>query len=206
MSGPYPLYPQRRPLLLASASPRRAELLRGLGLVFDVCNADVDESALVGENPVDYVARLARSKALAGHATSAGHKINSSRIDTPALGADTIVTIDGELLGKPADEAAAYSMWHKLSGKPHEVVTAVALVDANRQQVVAVTTRVWFTVMSKADMQAYWHSGEPRDKAGAYGIQGLGGAFVERIEGSYSAVVGLPVHETWQLLRKYGVV
>jgi septum formation protein len=210
MSGSYPLYPQRRPLLLASASPRRAELLRGLGVAFDVCNADVDESARVGETPVDYASRLARSKALGGYATNAAHKaaheINSSAIDTPALGADTIVTIDGELLGKPADEAAAHAMWQKLSGKAHEVVTAVALVDANRQQVMAVTTRVWFTSMSKADMRAYWHSGEPRDKAGAYGIQGLGGAFVERIEGSYSAVVGLPVHETWQLLRDFGVL
>jgi septum formation protein len=195
-----PLYPQRRPLLLASASPRRAELLRGMGVAFEVRNADVDESARPGENPVAYASRLALSKALAGY------KINPGPVDTPALGADTIVTIDGELLGKPADEAMAVAMWQKLSGRVHDVVTAVALVDAGRQQVTPVTTRVWFMSMSAADMQAYWRSGEPRDKAGAYGIQGLGGAFVGRIEGSYSAVMGLPVHETWQLLRSFGVL
>lgn len=196
---PSPLYTQQRPLVLASASPRRAELLGALGVGFDVCNADVDETPRSGENPVDYAARLALAKAVAGC------KKNSAVVDTPALGADTIVTIDGELLGKPADEAAAFAMWHKLAGRTHEVITAVALVDAKRRDVLAVTTRVWFTPMSVADMQAYWRSGEPCDKAGAYGIQGLGGVFVERIEGSYSGVVGLPVQETWRLLRDFAV-
>jgi len=200
MSTVNPLYPQQRPLVLASASPRRAELLRALGVGFDVCNADVDETPHSGENPVDYAARLALAKA------AAGYKKNSAAIDTPALGADTIVTIDGELLGKPVDEAAAFAMWHKLAGRIHEVITAVAVVDAKRREVLPVTTRVWFTPMSVADMQAYWQSGEPCDKAGAYGIQGLGGVFVERIEGSYSGVVGLPVQETWRLLREFGVL
>lgn len=197
---PSPLYTQQRPLVLASASPRRAELLRALGVGFDVCNADVDETPRSGENPVDYAARLALAKA------AAGYKKNSAVIDTPALGADTIVTIDGELLGKPVDEAAAFAMWHKLAGRTHDVITAVAVVDAKRREVLPVTTRVWFTPMSVADMQAYWRSGEPRDKAGAYGIQGLGGVFVKRIEGSYSGVVGLPVQETWRLLREFGVL
>jgi septum formation protein len=206
-TSPSPLYPQRRPLVLASASPRRAELLRAVGVSFDICNADVDESPLAGENPVDYAARLALAKAIAGHTlTVTAHKKNSAALDTPALGADTIVTIDGELLGKPHDEAMACTMWRKLAGRVHEVITAVAVVDALKQQVLPVTTRVWFAPMSPADMQAYWRSGEPCDKAGSYGIQGLGGAFVERIEGSYSAVVGLPVHETWQLLREFGVL
>jgi len=200
-----PLYPQQRPLLLASASPRRAELLRALGIDFGICNADVDETPLHSEDPVDYAARLALSKAVAGHALWADKK-NSVAADTPALGADTIVTVDGELLGKPADEAAAFAIWQKLAGRVHEVITAVAVVDAKRHKVIAVTTRVWFAAMSIADMQAYWRSGEPCDKAGAYGIQGLGGAFVERIEGSYSAVVGLPVQETWRLLREFGVL
>jgi len=197
---PSPLYSQQRPLLLASASPRRAELLRALGVDFAICNTDVDETPRHGENPVDYATRLALSKAVAGH------KKKPATVDTPALGADTIVTVDGELLGKPADEAAAVAIWQKLAGRMHEVITAVAIVDAKRRQVMPVTTRVWFASMSIADMQAYWRSGEPCDKAGAYGIQGLGGVFVERIEGSYSAVVGLPVRETWQLLRDFGVL
>jgi len=212
-----PLYPQQRPLLLASASPRRAELLHTLGVDFAICSADVDETPHHGENPVDYATRLALSKAIAGHSLpetikqaaetkKQAAKKNSAVLDTPALGADTIVTVDGELLGKPADEAAAFAMWQKLAGRMHEVITAVAVVDAKRRQVIPVTTRVWFASMSIADMQAYWRSGEPCDKAGAYGIQGLGGVFVERIEGSYSAVVGLPVRETWQLLRDFGVL
>jgi septum formation protein len=205
-----PLYPQQRPLVLASASPRRAELLRALGIGFDICNANVDETPLCNESPVDYATRLALVKAVAGHALHAASstmdKKNSLAVDTPALGADTIVTLDGELLGKPADEAAAFAMWRKLAGRAHEVVTAVAIVDAKQREAVSVTTRVWFTPMSGADMQAYWRSGEPCDKAGAYGIQGLGGAFVERIEGSYSGVVGLPVQETWRLLRDFGVL
>lgn len=200
------LYPQQRQLILASASPRRAELLRVLGVSFDIRNANVDETPHPLENPRDYVTRLALAKAVAGYeAVANANEKTPAATDTPALGADTIVTIDGELLGKPTDEAAARAMWKKLAGRVHEVSTAVALVDADRQQVIRVTTRVWFASMSDADMQAYWHSGEPHDKAGAYGIQGLGGAFIERIEGSYSAVVGLPMRETWQLLRDFGV-
>lgn len=186
-------------LILASASPRRAELLRAMGIRFDVCSVDVDESPLDNEEPVAYVRRLALAKALAG-------KKNAPATHTPALGADTIVTIDGELLGKPRDEPDAQATWHKLGGRVHEVVTAVAVADAHRHEVISVTTRVWFAAMTEADMRAYWRSGEPCDKAGAYGIQGLGGVFIERIEGSYSAVVGLPVYETWQLLRRFGVM
>lgn len=194
---------QKRLLLLASASPRRAELLRGMGLDFRVMAAAVDETPLLAEHPADYTARLARAKACAGRDAALATVTGQHAV---VLGADTIVTVAGELLGKPADEAAARVMWRKLGGNVHEVVTAVALADARRCEVRVVTTQVWFDVMSDADMAAYWASGEPLDKAGAYGIQGLGALFVARIDGSYSGVVGLPQRETLQLLREFAVV
>ncbi|MBT1444118.1 septum formation inhibitor Maf [Shewanella sp. JM162201] len=192
-------------LILASQSPRRKELLAqaGLGVAnfrFERVNPDIDESALEGETPSAYVGRLALEKARAGLALC-------SEFESPVvLGSDTIVVLDGALLGKPADKAEAAAMLRALSGRRHEVLTAVALTDGSRALCDTVTTKVQFAALSEGDILAYVDSGEPMDKAGAYGIQGLGGVFVEAIDGSYSAVVGLPLVETRRLLAQFGLV
>ncbi len=179
---------------LASASPRRRELLAQLGVDFVVVQAPIDESVLPGENAADYVLRLAKAKAQAGFAVQAQ--------PLPTLGADTIVVVDGEILGKPQDEADFLRMMRLLSGRGHQVYTAVALCldAASEPQAVTVATDVWFGALTPVQMQDYWRSGEPADKAGGYGIQGLGGRFIEKIHGSYFAVVGLPLYETAALL------
>ncbi len=182
---------------LASASPRRAELLAQIGVRFATCPTDIDERVLAAEAPAAYVERLARAKAA----------VALARLPQGAcvLGSDTAVVLDGQILGKPADFTEAQATLRALSGRAHEVLTAVALADATRCEVRVVATRVWFTALSDAQIARYWASGEPCDKAGAYGIQGLGAVFVSRIEGSYSAVVGLPLCETAQLLEAFGV-
>jgi septum formation protein len=182
-------------LHLASTSPRRREILAALNLDFTVVHADVDETPLDGEAPEEMVLRLAVAKAEAA-AIGPGHL---------SLGADTAVVIDGRILGKPADEADCLAMLAALSGRGHMVVTGVALGGADGTRTALSTTNVYFREISRDEALAYWQSGEPRDKAGAYAIQGLGGAFVERIEGSYSGVVGLPVFETVALLNEAGL-
>ena len=182
-------------LHLASTSPRRREILAALNLDFTVVRADVDETPLDGEAPEEMVLRLAVAKAEAA-AIGPGHL---------SLGADTAVVIDGRILGKPADEADCLAMLAALSGRGHMVVTGVALGGADGTRTALSTTNVYFREISRDEALAYWQSGEPRDKAGAYAIQGLGGAFVERIEGSYSGVVGLPVFETVALLNEAGL-
>lgn len=192
-------------LVLASQSPRRRELLAqaGLGVAgfsFERVNPDIDETPLVGESPANYVARLAVEKAKAGLALC-GH------IQAPVvLGSDTIVVLDGTLLGKPGDKADAVAMLSALSGREHEVRTAVALTDGDRTLCDTVTTKVRFADLSRQDILAYVDTGEPMDKAGAYGIQGLGGVFVEAIDGSYSAVVGLPLVESRRLLAAFSLI
>jgi septum formation protein len=186
-------------LLLASGSPRRADLLRTLGVAFRVLDVEVDETTRMGEAPVDYVRRLARDKARAGHAVAGDASL-------PVLAADTTVVLDGAILGKPLDDADARAMLARLAGRTHEVLTGVAVIDARGLPVDTVlATRVRFRALTPAEIAAYVASGEPLDKAGAYGIQGLGGALVERIEGSYSNVVGLPLAETLALLDAAGV-
>ncbi len=182
-------------LILASASPRRRALLEQLDLHFTVAVADIDERARAGEAPADLACRLAREKAL----TVLGHEP-----DATVLASDTIVVRDGEVLGKPADEDDAARMLRLLSGRSHQVMTAVAVLRQDYEDVFLVTTEVTFRPLSDAEIHAYVRSLEPLDKAGAYGIQGLGAAFVERIQGSYSAVVGLPLCETVQALRRAG--
>jgi septum formation protein len=181
-------------IALASASPRRRELLSQLGVDFVVVQAPIDEAVLPGEAAANYVLRLAKAKALAGFLAQPQ--------PLPTLGADTIVVVDGEILGKPQDEADFLRMMRLLRGRCHQVYTAVALCRdaADEPRAVTVATDVWFGPMSEAQMQAYWHSGEPADKAGGYGIQGLGGRFIAKIHGSYFAVVGLPLFETAALL------
>ena len=182
-------------LQLASRSPRRREILEALGIRFTIVSVDVDESPLDGEKPADMVLRLAQAKA---EAVDAG-------ADSIVLGADTEVVIDGEALGKPRDEADALAMLARLSGRAHQVLTGVAVCGPHGTRTALSKTDVYFREISRDEALAYWQSGEPRDKAGAYAIQGLGGVYVERIDGSYSGVVGLPVFETMALLREAGI-
>lgn len=186
----------RKPqLVLASASPRRAALLSQLGLVFTVNAGDIDETRRPGEAAAEMVRRLALTKA---EAAARGETL-------PVLGADTVVVVDGTVLGKPADRAEGLRMLTQLSGRAHEVLTAIALVHGGRREVRLSCSIVTFRPISAAEAETYWASGEPRDKAGGYGIQGIGGIFAERIEGSYSGIVGLPLAETEALLQAFGV-
>jgi len=186
-------------LYLASGSARRRELLTQIGVPFTAISADIDETPLTHESPAAYVERLARSKAEAGRAAVAS--------DAPfcVLGADTAVVLDGKILGKPVDEDDACAMLKMLSGCEHQVLTAIALLDFDRCESLVVTSQVRFREISPDEAAAYWASGEPRDKAGGYGIQGLGAVFVAGLTGSYSAVVGLPLCETAQLLGHFGI-
>lgn len=181
-------------IALASASPRRRELLSQLGVDYQVVKIDVDESQWPAESAPAYVARLAKAKASAGFAAVAQQM--------PALGADTIVVVDGQVLGKPKDQADFMRMMQLLQGRSHQVMTAVAVVHAQGVEASTVTTDVWFGPLTEAVMMAYWQTGEPHDKAGGYGIQGIAGRFIEKINGSYFAVVGLPLFETSQLLER----
>ena len=182
-------------LVLASSSPRRQAILEALGLEFSVEAVEVDESRNAGEAPQQMVLRLAAAKARAA-------KGDASRI---VIGSDTVVVLNGEVLGKPRDRDDAVAMLLRLSGRRHSVLTGVALSGPGGMQTALSKTVVCFREISRDEALAYWHSGEPCDKAGAYGIQGLGGAFVRAIEGSYSGVVGLPVYETSQMLLKAGI-
>lgn len=185
-----------RRLYLASTSPRRAELLAQIGVAFQSCAPAVDETPQPGEMPTAYVERLARAKALAVQAPEAHACV---------LGADTAVVLDGRILGKPVDKQDGIAMLRALSGRRHQVLTAVAVAQDGACLSEVVSTEVCFRALSEAEIQAYWASGEPCDKAGAYGIQGLAAVFVTRIEGSYSAVVGLPLCETARLLARCGI-
>ncbi|OYD24562.1 Maf family protein [Oceanimonas baumannii] len=185
-------------LYLASASPRRRELLAQLGVSFELVLPDIEECQQPGETAADYVQRLAYSKAQAGAVMAP--------LPLPVLGGDTIVVQNDEVLEKPRSEAHGKAMLRRLSGSTHRVMTAMALVTPTGCQGVLVTTEVTFRCLSEDDIARYWQSGEPADKAGGYGIQGLGGRFVSRINGSYSAVVGLPLVETEALLQRSGVV
>lgn len=184
-------------LYLASGSPRRRELLQQIGVPFTVIRAAIDETPLPDEAPRAYVERLALAKARAGAVQAGGPGV--------VLGADTAVVLHGRILGKPVDEADALATLAAMSGQEHQVLTSVALVDGARSQVLSVSSRVRFRLISAVEAKAYWASGEPLDKAGGYAIQGLGAVFVESLQGSYSAVVGLPLCETAQLLGDFGI-
>ncbi len=180
-------------LYLASASPRRRELLTQLGYRFEVLRVEVPEIRQPGEAPQTYVQRLACDKALAGWQACEGRR--------PVLGADTIVVLGEQVLEKPRDQADAERMLAALSGRTHQVLTAVALATAGGCAVRLVATDVSFRVLTAGEISDYWATGEPCDKAGAYGIQGIAGKFVRRIDGSYTGVVGLPLMETDLLLQ-----
>ncbi|MDI1310282.1 MAG: Maf family protein [Methylotenera sp.] len=182
---------------LASRSPRRVELLGQLGVKCESLPADIDETQLAGESPEKYVTRLAREKAQA-----CLHRLTEEQKVHPILAADTTVVLDGIVLGKPEDDIDARNMLIALSGSLHEVHTAVALAFNNQIEVVLSTTVVEMMALSEMQIERYITSGEPRDKAGSYGIQGKAGAWIKHIEGSYSGVMGLPIFETAELLRK----
>lgn len=186
-------------LYLASRSPRRRELLARLGLAFDVLALDVPEQRRPAESAEDYVRRVAHEKALAGLAGLGNHP------EALVLGADTEVVLDEDVFGKPADAADAMAMLRRLSGREHRVISAVSLVSATRSVQAVSISQVTFAPLSEALMAAYVAGGEPFGKAGAYAIQGGAEAFVARLDGSYSGVMGLPLHETAQLLAPFGL-
>jgi septum formation protein len=185
-------------LILASASPRRAEILRNAVFTFEVLPVHTDESLRENERAEDYVRRLAESKARA-----VGNVINEAAF---ILGADTTVLVDGQILGKPLDAADAKRMLNLLSGKTHEVLTGLAIIRVpyGDRSVHVESTRVTFLPLSDTDIQNYIATSEPFDKAGAYGIQGIGGRFISGIEGDYFNVMGLPVSKLWRMLRDMG--
>jgi septum formation protein len=184
---------------LASGSPRRRELLAQIGVPFRLLAAAVDETPLCEESPLAYVSRLAAAKAEAGWASPRDDAL------TPVLAADTAVVLDDEILGKPRDRADALHMLRKLSGRAHQVLTAVALRSAAKLKVSVSDSRVTFRPLEPAEARAYWDTGEPRDKAGAYAIQGSAAVFITDLRGSYSGVMGLPLFETAELLQSAGV-
>ncbi|MBI6202278.1 Maf family protein [Providencia rettgeri] len=182
-------------IYLASGSPRRRELVQQLNYTFEILRPEVEELWQEGETPQDYVQRLARDKSLAGVAIAPDNQ--------PVLGADTIVVLAGKILEKPRDCQHAEEMLSALSGKTHQVITAIAL--SNRQQTIQslIVTDVTFRELSLLEIRDYIQSREPMDKAGAYGIQGIGGRFIRKINGSYHGVVGLPLVETDELIQRF---
>ena len=184
-------------IILASQSPRRVALLKQMNIDCLVMPADIDESVLSGEAPADYVLRLAEKKALA-----IVRKLNGQHADLPILAADTTVALGNEIFGKPENDADAFNMLKKLSGSTHQVHTAVALAFNSKCETALNTTQVQMMPLTDAMIEAYIATGEPRDKAGSYAIQGLAGNWIVNIDGSYTGVMGLPVHETALLLNK----
>ncbi|MFA0037140.1 Maf family protein [Vibrio sp. 10N.261.52.A1] len=198
---------QKKHLVLASGSPRRKELLSQLGYEFSVLVTDVEECKHTQETAEEYVKRLSLDKALAALSLLAAKPSEeqqcASGSDTVVLGSDTVVVSRGQVLEKPADFSDSKRMLLQLANGRHQVMTAVSVVSQEKQKTEIVITDVWFKPLSEKEIEQYWQTGEPCDKAGSYGIQGLGGRFVTRIEGSYYAVVGLPLFETDQLLQEF---
>lgn len=191
----------KKTIYLASRSPRRAELLQQIGLNFVVLPSDIDETPLLNELSHEYVVRLAAEKAQACFAKLQLDQANLY----PVLAADTTVSVDGRILGKPQDDDDAFQMLSSLAGRWHEVHTGIAVATINGVKTAISTTRVEMPRLSDEKILAYVATGEPRDKAGAYGIQGLASTMIRRIEGSYSGVMGLPIYETTMLLEQAGV-
>ena len=181
-------------ILLASASPRRSELLRQVAIAHEIRPVDVDESVREGEAPSAYVLRLAESKAAALWQQLAAAERR------PVLAADTTVALEGEIFGKPGSLAEAHSMLGRLSGRTHEVHTAVAILHGGGAAARVSSSSVTFRVLTPAEIDAYWRTGEPADKAGGYAVQGRAAVFIRHIAGSYSGIMGLPLYETWELL------
>ncbi len=187
-------------IYLASASPRRQELLHQLGLAFEAVPSQIDEIRQPGEAAADYVVRTALDKAR----NVAARMRAEGRPPRPVLGADTEVVVDGEVLGKPANAPAAAAMLNRLAGRGHEVLSGIALIAGEKEWTALSRSRVIFAPMTVTEIEAYCATGEPLDKAGGYAIQGRAAAWIERIEGSYSGVMGLPLHELVMMMRKAG--
>ena len=187
---------KRLAFVLASASPRRRELLSGIGLAFDIDKPDIEESPIRGETASDYVRRLAGEKA---------RTVLQRQSNRLILAADTTVVIDGDILEKPKSKDEGVEMLQRLSGTRHQVMTGVSIINDDRESSFVSTSYVIFRALAEDEILWYWNTGEPRDKAGGYGLQGAGGAFIEAINGSYSNVIGLPLAETVSLLRSFGV-
>jgi len=187
-------------IYLASSSPRRAQLLRQIGIEFSVHSVAIDETRAAGEDPADYVRRLAAEKA-----TAAAREISAGEEDYRVLAADTTIDLDGDIIGKPANAVECRCILERLSARQHRVLTAVALATADGVALCLNDSRVRFRALSAAEIEAYCACGEPMDKAGAYAIQGKAAVFIEHLEGSYSAVMGLPLLETAELLRDSGL-
>jgi septum formation protein len=188
-------------VVLASASPRRQELLRQIGLPYVVVVPSVNETPRSGEPADDFVTRLALDKACQGKSLAAERGLAT----LPVLGADTCIVLDREILGKPLDRDDGIAMLQRLAGRSHEVLTGIAVVRQEIQHVAISRNKVTFGPMSDREITAYWDTGEPADKAGAYALQGKAAAYIERIEGSYSAIVGLPLFELTQILKTLGI-
>jgi len=185
-------------IYLASSSPRRKELLQQMGVLFKVVPQYADESHINGESSETYVSRLALEKAKDGLFRQKNQQI-------PVLGSDTAVILNGKILGKPENKQHAIEMLLSLSDQTHQVISAVALVNQDKQEQILSISEVSFTKLSRTMCEQYWQTGEPADKAGSYGIQGLGALFVRNINGSYSGVMGLPIFETQLLLKKFSI-
>ena len=185
-------------LILASASPRRKQLLEQIGVNFQVCPADIDETVLPGEAPETYVQRMSEQKALAILNSDLEH-------GTVVIGSDTTVVCDQQIFGKPESEQDAIAILSRLSGRDHEVLSGICVMNTDQQHYGLSRTRVWFKPISIDQMHRYWLSGEPCDKAGSYGIQGFGSAFIDRIEGSFSGVMGLPLEVMTELLKPFNI-
>lgn len=194
-----PVQPATPSFYLASSSPRRKELLTQLGYQFDIVIPDIEEQQQATELPLSYVQRLSQQKALAG-VSLISHTEHAKR---PVLGADTIVVVDEKVLEKPQDYQDFQQMLLALSGRQHQVMTSVTVAMGEQYKTQTVVTDVWFKALTEQEIDDYWHTGEPCDKAGGYGIQGIGGRFVSRIEGSFHAVMGLPLLETDELLKEF---
>ena len=191
-------------VVLASASPRRTALLKQMNIAHKIHPADIDESPRLNETPQALVTRLAAEKAQAVKAQlEARHSMTAG---TVILASDTLIAFEGQSVGKPIDKADSKKILRMLSGKQHEVLTAISALSDSQQQTQVITTSVTFAALTDEQIDAYWETGEPADKAGSYAIQGLGGEFVVSINGSASAVIGLPLYETRQLLNAFGVV
>jgi len=179
-------------IVLASSSPRRSELLAQLGLQFDIYSPDIDESILAGESASNYVERLACAKAQA---------VQGRYPESIIIAADTSLGVDGQILGKPDSKQHAFEIWQQISGRKHDVFSGVCVRTNEKIYSIVVRTQVEFQTLTVQDMESYWATGEPVGKAGAYAIQGIAARYIPKIEGSYSNVVGLPLHETVQLLQ-----
>ena len=183
-------------ITLASASPRRRELLDQIMVIYDVLPVDIDESHIAGETPDQFVSRLAIEKANAGF---------NQKPHCPALGSDTIVVVGKEILGKPENKSHGMEMLSLISGRTHQVKTAVAIHSDTYQECVVSTSEVEFAELTELQIEDYWHTGEPEGKAGAYAVQGIAAQYIKRINGSYSGIMGLPLYETAQLLAHSGI-